>query len=44
MKLLSLALCQGDVCYPSQSLKKGNSIESRDGVHELILQELVTWN
>ena len=39
MKLLSLALCQGDVCYPSQSLKKGNSIESRDGVHELILQE-----
>ena len=39
MKLLSLALCQSDVCYPSQSLKKGNSIESRDGVHELILQE-----
>ena len=39
MKLSSLALCQDNVCYPSESLKKRSSIESRDGVHKLILQE-----
>ena len=39
MKLSSLALCQDNVCYPSESLKKRSSVESRDGVHKLILQE-----
>ena len=34
MKLLSLAVCQSDVCHPN-----GNSIKSGNGVYELILQE-----
>ena len=39
LKLLSLAVCQSDVCHPNGSLSKRNSIKSGNGVYEFILQE-----